>query len=401
MGGSLEKLFKVANVSLGAMLVLTIVTYYLAANGKINNFPTYLAAIAFIPFIIIRPDTLFASFSRPIVVLVTVFLLYLVASAAWSDNASPLLVAKYFGYAFLLVSFVLGIAVISSQYPEFLKWLLLVTVLSATISCVYSIFLYFYLPDYQPLIEERLYAMGRLRNPVIAALSYGIAATICANLALLHSRWMRFLWSICFLILLAGILFTETRSVWVGLIVSIPASVILQKDISLKSKAVIVGSFFAIVVITIATTWLAGYWGEVLHRATSFRPEIWMKTLEDTYQVNLFLGNGIASNSELIIGGITFQHAHSIYFSTFFYGGLVGIFLLLVLIGACFRELGKLGFTPIVVLALSTFLFAVSSLFIDGDRLLEKIDFHWLVFWLPVALCLVATSKGSVDDIVL
>jgi len=316
-------------------------------------------------------------------------------------NASPLLVAKYFGYAFLLVSFVLGIAVISSQYAEFLKWLLVVTVLSATISCGYSIFLYFYLPDYQPLVEERLYALGRLRNPVIAALSYGIAATICANLALLHTRWMRFLWSICFLLLLAGILFTETRSVWVGLIVSIPASVILQKGISPKSKAVMVGSFFAIAVITIVSTWLAGYWDEVLHRSMSFRPEIWMKTLQDTYQANLIFGNGIASNSELIIGELTFQHAHSIYFSTFFYGGLVGVLLLLVLIGACFNELVKLSVAPIVVLALSTFLFAISSLFIDGDRLLEKIDFHWLVFWLPVALCLVATSKGSVNHITL
>ena len=387
-------------MTLGAMLLLTIVTYYLGANGKINNFPTYLAAVAFIPFIILRPDSL-ASFSRPLLLLIAVFLLYLAASAAWSDNASPLLLAKYLGYAFLLLSFVLGIGVISSQYPDFLRWLLLVMVLSATVSCSYSIFLYFYLPDYQPLIEQRLYALGRLRNPVIAALSYGIAVTVCANLVLLHSHWKRFLWSVCLTILLGGILLTETRSVWVGLIVSIPASVLLQKNISLKNKAVIVGSFFAIVAITLVTTWFAGYWDEVLHRAMSFRPEIWMKTLHDTYQVNLIIGHGIASNSELIIGDLTFQHAHSIYFATFFYGGLVGVVLLLALISACFRELVQSRNAPLVVLALSTFLFAVSSLFIDGDLLLEKIDFHWLVFWLPVALCLVATTRDSADDIVL
>ena len=382
------------------MLLLTIVTYYLGTNGKINNFPTYLAAIAFLPFIIIRPDSL-ASFSRPVVLLITVFVLYLVASAAWSDNAGPLLLAKYSGYAFLLLSFVLGIGVISSQYPDFLRWLLLVLVLSATISCGYSIFLYFYLPDYQPLIEDRLYALGRLRNPVIAALSYGIAVTVCANLLLLHSHWMRFLWSLCLAILLLGILLTETRSVWLGLMVSIPASVLLQKNIPLKTRTIIVGGFFLIVIITIAATWFTGYWDEVRHRAMSFRPEIWMKTLHDTYQANLILGNGIASNSELTIGDLTFQHAHSIYFSTFFYGGLVGIALLLALIGVCFRELIRPAMTPLLVLALSTFLFAVSSLLIDGDRLLEKIDFHWLVFWLPVALCLAATTRGSADDIVL
>jgi hypothetical protein len=57
----------------------------------------------------------------------------------------------------------------------------------------------------------------------------------------------------------------------------------------------------------------------------------------------------------------------------------------------------KQDFTPLVVLALSTLLYASITLMIDGNRLLEKIDFHWLVFWLPVALCLVATGKESSD----
>ena len=395
----LERLFKIANVTLGTMLVLTIVCYYLAANGKINNFPTYLAAIAFLAFIIIRAEIL-ASFRPRIVLPMIVFLVYLVASAAWSDNASPLLVAKYAGYAFLLIAFVFGIGITGSQYPDFLKWLLIFIVLSATISCAYSIYLYFLLPDYHPLIEERLYALGRLRNPVIAALSYAMPATICANLMLMHSKWMRFLWSICFAILLAGILLTETRSAWAGLIVSVAACVALQKSLSTGNKLMILGTFFALIMATVVITFSAGYWSEVLHRASSFRPEIWMKTLQDTYQVNLLFGHGVASNSELTISGLTFQHAHSIYFSTFYYGGLLGAFLLLVLIYFCFRELIKADLTRPVILALSTFLFAVISLSIDGDRLLQKVDFHWIVFWLPVALCLLATGRGA-DEVAL
>jgi O-Antigen ligase len=379
------------------MLVLTIAAYYLAENGKINNFPTYIAALALIPVFAIRPH-LMASFSRSVIWPIVAFLFYLNLSAAWSDNAGPVLVAKYFAEVLLLVAFVLGIGVSEAGYPGFVKWLLIITVLSATISCSYSIWLYFSLPEYHPLIEERLYALGRLHNPVIAALSYGIAATICMNLILAHSQWPRLLWLICLMILMAGILFTETRSVWVGLIVSIPVCVVLQRDISLQGKVAIVAVFVSFVVTSVVITWLAGYWDEVLHRAMSFRPEIWMKTLEDTWQANPILGKGIASNSELVIKGLTFQHAHSIYFSTFFYGGLVGISLLLLLIGACFRALGRLEFSPIVVLASSTLLFAVSALLIDGDRLLDKIDFHWLVFWLPVALVLVATGKdGAID----
>ena len=378
------------------MLALSIVTYYLAANGKINNFPTYFAAIAFIPFIIIRPGYLL-SLGRPIIPLIAVFLFYLVLSSSWSDNASPPLVAKYFGYAFLLMAFVVGIGVISNQYPDFLKWLMVLTVLSATISCCYSIFLYFSLPDYHPLIEERLYALGRLRNPVIGALSYGVAATICTNLALVHKSWMRFLWSVCLVILLLGILFTETRSVWVGLIISIPACMILQREVTHREKCLMLGTFFLVLFVTIITTWLMGYWDEVLHRALSFRPEIWMKVMQDTAQENLFFGKGIASSSRLLIGDISHHHPHSIYFSTFYYGGLAGVLLLVSLITVCFKEVMKQDFTPLVVLALSTLLYASITLMIDGNRLLEKVDFHWLVFWLPVALCLVATGKESSD----
>jgi|TARA_B100002003_G_scaffold241423_1_gene263110 O-antigen ligase len=378
------------------MIALSVVTYFLATNGKINNFPTYLAALAFIPFIAIRPGYV-VSLSRPIIPLIIVFLLYLVLSATWSENTRPILVATYLGYAFLLASFVLGIGVISNQYPDFLKWLMVLTVLSATISCCFSIFLYFWLPDYHPLIEERLYSLGRLRNPVIGALSYGVAATICANLALVHARWMRFLWSACLAILLLGILFTETRSAWVGLIISIPACVMLQREISVRAKYSMLVTFFLILTVTMIATWLMGYWDEVLHRALSFRPEIWLKAVRDTTQENLILGKGIASSSRLLIDGISHHHPHSIYVSTFFYGGLTGALLLVTLISACLKELIKKDFTPLVILALSTLLYAVSTLMIDGNRLLEKIDFHWLVFWLPVALCLVATGEENSD----
>jgi O-antigen ligase len=156
-------------------------------------------------------------------------------------------------------------------------------------------------------------------------------------------------------------------------------------------------TFFLILTVTMIATWLMGYWDEVLHRALSFRPEIWLKAVRDTTQENLILGKGIASSSRLLIDGISHHHPHSIYVSTFFYGGLTGALLLVTLISACLKELIKKDFTPLVILALSTLLYAVSTLMIDGNRLLEKIDFHWLVFWLPVALCLVATGEENSD----
>ncbi len=380
------------------MLVLTVVTYYLAGNGKINNFPTYLAALAFLPFIIVRPDC-FSSFNKPILSLIIIFLLYLCTSVYWSNNTSGIVLAKYAGYFFLLITYVLGIALMSSQFPSFLKWLLVISILSATISSIYSMFLYLALPDYQPLIEKRLYSLGRLHNPVIASLSYGMAATLCANFLLIHIGRIRVLWAICLVILLLAIMLTETRSVWFGLIISLPVALLLQENLGSRRKITVLLSAFGILVVLGSGTWAMGYWDEILHRAYSYRPEIWLTTIQNTLATNLLFGNGIVTSSDLTFDGYYFQHPHSIYIATFFYGGVVGLGLLLLLIATCFWQVLKVRLSPLAILATSSLSYAAVVFFFDGNRLLTKVDFVWIAFWLPVALCLIATLRNGAIDI--
>jgi putative inorganic carbon (hco3(-)) transporter len=376
------------------MLILTMVMFFLAENGKINNFPTYLAAIGIIPFILIRPGA-FASFNKWTTGLIVIFLLYLSLSSLWVESASLSQTGKYLGYGFLLAAFVLGIPLMSSQFPDFLKWFLAVLVLAATVSCIYSIYLYHSLPDYHPLDEERLYALGRLRNPVIAALSYGVVATISLNLIFSNKGMIRWLWGFCLGVLLLGILLTESRGVWAGLLVSIPCTVLLQQNFSGRTKAVILFSLMAAAVTVSLMTWLGGYWDEVLLRSTSFRPEIWTRSVQLTMESNLMVGHGAPAGSELLIDGTVHKHAHSIYFATFFYGGIIGLILLLSLLAASFGALFRMGAGQKVILAVTTLLYSVIVLIFDGDRLLEKVDFMWVVFWLPIALGLAATLKEN------
>lgn len=380
------------------MLVLTVVTYYLAGNGKINNFPTYFAALAFLPFVIIRPDC-FSTFNKPILLMTLIFLLYLCSSAYWSSGTSATILAKYPGYFFLLISFILGITLMSSQFPSFLKWLLVIGILSATISSIYSMFLYLTLPDYQPLIQQRLYSLGRLHNPVIASVSYGMAVTLCANFLLMHVGRIRILWAACLALLLFAILLTETRSVWFGLMVSLPVALFLQENMSIKRKMAALFAGYGIMFLAGWSTWSMGYWEEMFHRGTSYRPEIWLTTIQNTLGSHLFFGNGIVTSSELIISGYDFQHPHSIYISTFFYGGLVGLGLLVLLIATCFWQVLKVRLSPLAILAVSSLSYSAVVFFFDGDRLLTKVDFMWIAFWLPVALCLISTLKNGVIEI--
>ncbi len=381
-------------MTLAGMLVLTVVTYYLAENGKINNFPTYLAGIAFITLILTRPS-LCKDLDRTTLTIIGILLLYFAASALWSEGGNLLLMAKYVGYAMLLLAFVVGIPITAQAYPGAFRWLMAVFVLSATISACYSVYLYFALPDYQPLIEHRLFALGRLSNPVVGALSYGIAAVVCTNMVSACRGPVRNIYVACLAMLLFSLLLTETRSAWVGIIVAIPAVIILQRELSRGRRLRILAGFVALLTLIAAFTWQAGFWDEILHRATSYRPELWGKTLVDTWQANFISGYGIASNGKLTIGTITFHHAHSLYLTAYFHGGLIGLLLLAGLLVRCFWRLLQLADSPLRLLALSSLLYASIALVFDGDRILEKVDFIWIVFWFPVALCLTATLKNK------
>ena len=374
------------------MLLLTVSWYYLAANGKINNFPTYMAALAMIPLLALAPASL-ACIRKRLLYGVLVLIFYLSLTAIWSPNASVVTIGKSFANACLLLTFVLGIVIVSLERPSFLKWFLVILVLSATVSCAYSIYLHFALPDYHPLVEARLYALGRLSNPVVGALSYAMAAVICVNLVFAQTGWIRWIWFICLSVLFYGTLLTETRSAGIGLILAVPACILLQPGLTRRDRTLALTAFMAVILLTLAITWAGGYWQEILHRATSFRPEIWQRVLADTLNQHPVFGAGITANSKLEIDGILFQHAHSIYFATFFYGGVMGLGLLVGLIGMCLQQLWRRPVTDLSILAASSLLFACSALFFDGDRLLTKVSYLWMVFWLPVSFCLLASCE--------
>jgi O-antigen ligase len=226
-----------------------------------------------------------------------------------------------------------------------------------------------------------------------------MAVTLCVNFLLIQPGRIRILWTACLGLLLSAIILTETRSVWFGLMVSLPLALFLQENMDLKRKVKVffIGSGLLLFIGWI--TWYMGYWDEMIHRGVSYRPQIWLTTIQNTLGTNLLFGNGIVTNSELMIDGYDFQHPHSIYISTFFYGGLAGLVLLLLLIATSFWEVLKVRLSPLAILAASSLSYAVTVFLFDGDRLLTKVDFVWIAFWLPISLCLISTLKNSAIEI--
>ena len=152
---------------------------------------------------------------------------------------------------------------------------------------------------------------------------------------------------------------------------------------------------FCLIPVTLIASYLSGFTELMLKRSTSFRPEIWQATITQWLNGNLMLGAGIQTAFDLYIAPNKFMHPHSLYLSTLYYGGILGLGLLLMSIGRLFWVLLHKADLDVKTYALPLLVFGLVTLLFDGNRLVAKVDFLWLCFWLPVALTLLAESRAD------
>ncbi len=354
----------------------------MAENGRINAFATYFAAI----FLLIlscwkqvRQQITLDGLS----ILTGTLLLYLTVSATWQSHEATNDFAKHFGYAILIVAFILGIELVKKRYRERTSLFIWLVILAGITSAIYSLFLHYLLPDYQPLPEPRLYSMGRLSNPVVGATSYGFIAVLAVYLVLISRQRTQLLLLGLLALLTWAIALSGTRTVWLALIASCAAGIHLS--IPERSKTLIPIMITIVVSIALATIGI----DEFLRRAFSFRPEIWSHfiTLTISDLGTVFLGAGSGTPTDWATSIEVFKHPHSIFVSTFYFGGFIGLLLLLSTYFLAGKKVIQ-SRDPIAPLAAMLVVFGLIVGLLDGDNLLTKIDYLWWVFWLPVALCI-------------
>jgi len=392
------RMIEVIYAALGIMVLLSIAAFFLAESGKINNFPTYVVGILFILLMLLDRSAV-RHFDAHLVLGITGLLTYFSLSALWADNGGLAAMLLYFGYSVLILSFVYSVLLLQMHYQEFLRFLVWFTVLAAVVSASYSVHLHYAFPEYQPLLEDRLVALGRLHNPVISALSYGMAIVMALHLLIFGTNNNdRFFSGFCIVVLLVGVTLTYTRSVWIGVSVTTLYAIALYFPGSTWRRVAAAVLFLSVVVAIM----LASFgWDELVKRSTSFRPEIWGELINRTLKTNWLLGHGIIADSSVAHssyehGTFSFHHAHSMYVATLFYGGVIGLsgFLgFLVYLGLLLHQADGDEKRGLATMAL---IYAVVVMFFDGDRFLAKVDYFWIVFWLPVAITLIVDREKRV-----
>jgi len=378
-------------------LVLWVVSYFLASVSQINTYPTYLISVAVL-FLTACPETksLLVN-NRNFLLVIAVFLAYLAISAIWSGNQFEFKLLKYAGYAALTFCFVLGTAILFEQTPTTAYWFLIIMSLSAVVSATYSIWLHYALPDFRPLLDNRLYALGRMHSPTISAYSYALALIVMVYLVFSNISWqIRTFWVLASAPVIMAILLTGTRSVALALPFAALIACLAMPGwkTSQKLKVSLGIIFLGALAITLL---LQTNYAEILTgRAFSFRPEIWMSVLAKfegaDWRYWLF-GFGISANEQVVFGSHHFDHAHNLHLATFYYGGAVGLALFELILVLLLLRIIQARTHPYQTLCLGLLTFSSVILMLDGNRVLEKSNILWLLFWLPAAITLSITNK--------
>ncbi len=191
-------------------------------------------------------------------------------------------------------------------------------------------------------------------------------------------------------VLMTAIVLSGTRVVWLAL----GFAVGIAAGIQVKRYALPV--FFSVIALVGLLALFITGWDELSRRALSFRPEIWQEFLARTLAANIWIGVGSGSDASWVTEVETFKHAHSIFMSTFYYGGVLGLVLLLGMLACCCQQLRASAASPLRSLAIALLAFGVTLGLFDGDAILTKIDQQWWLVWFPVALAL-CTVRASDD----
>ena len=375
------------------------VTYFLAKSNSTSFIPTYFIGLGVIALLFSQRMKHILSNNTVLLLIITMFLAYMVISNFWHTNLIATL--KPAGYALLILSFLVSIPFISRQFKHFPERFVQALLVSATISAIFSLWGYFGL-DYRTGDEGRLIAFGGLDNPVMSGLSYGAACIIgfsyFVNRSLLEKSLLeKFLVSICLLTMLTALLLTETRSAVLGLLFGGAALVLTYCSRSAIQHTYALSKYLVFLILSVSLAYFVGYFDVLLERSTSLRPEIWEAVYVHLSFPQLITGMGTSADASVYYAGELHKHPHSIYLSTVYYGGVLGLVGLLTVFGYALFQMTKLD-RSIMIYAIPLFIYGLICLTVDGNRIIRKIDFIWLMIWLPISLSMIRSASVESPD---
>ncbi len=367
---------------MAVLIVLCFVSVLLLRSQSAASYPTYALSLLMLATFPQWRDAL----QLPLLRWICALLIWLCVSTAWSDPFDLRKALSIWSRSLLVFFFVVAFAECQLR-GQLQRWMVVaLTVVGGVVVLVAIV--NFYITD---PADGRLNGLGQLDTHVIAALVYGVVLLfMLRTVFVFDSRSIR-----AGALLVAGlatfaVFMSDSRNAWVSVLMGVCSYVLAYKCRDWRQFLVTVASMGTLLLSVVIVLAVNEETRElVLPRGDSYRLAIWGETIHRILAGDgLLIGLGILTSDDVIVGGIVFPHAHNIYLSLLYKGGLVAVGLYAVVLISTFallfshfeREDAKLGISILVM--------AVFAHLLDGHELVDKVGDTWFLVWMPVGLAL-------------
>lgn len=329
-----------------------------------------------------------ALFKHPLLYFMLVYLLYTALSGFWTvPQEVSMSWFRPFTRSVYIIVFCVMVAWVASSAPKFFQQLLTALVFSAAIVALLGI-IYWWM-SYGGDFSKRLFGITRAEHAIQGTASFAVIFILSlirfSNAkTLLEKTAYVFAAGICFLF----VILAQTR----GVLIAMGAASLLFFIFKRDFKPLFIFGIIILLVLALSFYWVD--WstlGDRLTRSMPYRMEIWQTVLNEALMRPWF-GHGFIHDSNVHIQGDTFHHAHNIYVSTFFFGGLVGVVLYgaMVLCALYYAYLNR--FEEKYFFAGLVLIFASVAMLSDIGRVIDRPNDLWFYFWFPIGIIL-STSR--------
>lgn len=303
---------------------------------------------------------------------IAAYLTYTIISCFWSSNFTSSGLFDVISHVIYLMVFYMMVSLILQLPPIMLKKLLNLFLIVASISGAISIVMWY---AHNPF-NTRLFGYFRATHPILADWAYGIPAVIlCYQFITQKENKKSLVALLAALPLLAFILLTQSRGPIVALAVIFT---ILAFTVRNKRSYTCILLLLLAVLINLPMI-------QRIEITVPYRAYIWTTVFKNSLQ-HFWFGAGYLADKSVNVTSLNlvFTHAHNIYLEAFFFGGIVGLGLLLWAIIKALLIATKNRSNPIYFVTGLTFIYGLVCVFTDGARIINNPHELWLCFWFPL-----------------
>ncbi len=362
-------------------LIASLTGFYWLYSYKIQGNVFFVTV--FIPFLVFHWRKLLVPWCSNIHIAIFVFIVYSASSSFWTVGVpirplyKGILHAAYLWTFFSAINRFFCEGCNGKQFRLFMQ----IFCIGGAIIGIASMLIFYN----QHSISERLQPFLTKENLIVLAQCLALSGIIGF---LLFRMEKNYIWPICAAICLSIMLLSQTRGVLIGTVLAL-ISIALFSNVKTKGS---IGLLTLLILIAITQV---DFFDRLL-TADSERWQIYKRVLENIKGHEIF-GMGLMTNTNLATGN--FGYPHSLFLTTFFTGGIVGLVLLFILLFIALWEALMLARKGGDITGLVLAINGIGIYLFDGGNLVGRIHGEWLFFWLPIML--VASQKLHKENAVI